>query len=188
MTERAFNAYQHEVRAILDGRQTQFRRVIKPQPLGEYKGGFIGEMPKCPYGASGDMLWVRETWVYDNAPDYSGDVLLFRADGEINGMSWRQSTHMPRWASRITLRVADVRVERVQHISMKDVLAEGLDYEEGVTAEWFNEGEHYYTAGSPTPGEKYAFIRLWDSTNAARGYGWDANPWVWVVEFEKVQP
>lgn len=177
MKERAFNAYQHEVCAILDGRQTQFRRVIKPQPIGEYKGGFIGVLPRCRYGDLGDLLWVREAWAYENAQGYSGDVLLFRADGDISGVPWRRSIHMPRWASRITLRIVDVRIERVQEIGPSDYRAEGIDLSYGAQMNSLQIEPMY----------KNRWIALWDSINAKRGYGWDANPLVWVIEFEKVQ-
>ena len=164
------------VRAILEGRKTQTRRVVKPTsgPHSIEKtictpgslAAFIRH--RCPYGQPGDRLWVREAWW--KRPDGS---ISYRADGNdfVAGgrPRYSPSIHMPRWASRITLRLTDVRVERVQDISVSDCIAEGLGY--------------------PTD-DRYAavdnFKPLWDSINAARGYGWDANPWVWVLVFEPV--
>jgi hypothetical protein len=186
------------VRAILDGSKTQTRRVVKPQPLS------AGPVP-CPYGKIGHRLWVRETHRY-GVHDDLWDAVEYKADGawmKPSGLDqstgwkfsqecdsdthrWRSPIFMPRWASRILLEVTDVRVERVQEISEADVLAEGVDYENGETAEWFDEGEHYYIAGSPHTGEKYAFMCLWDSINA-KTYPWDSNPWVWAVSFKRVE-
>ena len=202
------------VRAILDRRKTQTRRVVKPQPddvwhESGWKNGGVGmrfgmevEGVLCPYGVPGDRLWVRETWAavmfYEAhvegfglgyADDWEGSshipqgpseyTILYRADNEWDesvedrGFRWRPSIHMPHWASRITLEVTDVRVERVQDISEADAEAEGappiLVPPDGGGAP-FTEG----------------FMDLWDSINAKRGFGWDANPWVWVVAFRSV--
>lgn len=160
------------VRAILDGRKTQTRRVIKPQPpawawavheLSE--GRFFWADTKldsedarlwpncddqvtCPYGVNGDRLWVKENW-------------------------WRH--HLPRWASRITLEIESVRVERVQEITRPDVEREGLQSDDTMR-----------------PGHKHSdcymmhrFAELWDRINSKRGFGWDANPWVWVINFRR---
>jgi hypothetical protein len=139
---------------------------------GNAYGGWEPKLPpwsKWPYQL-GDTLWVRETWAYST--DYDGDVILnrkilYRADGEktILPSTWRPSIHMPRWASRINLEVTGVRVERLKDITEEDALAEGVissDYDKTY---------------------RYAFSVLWDSINAKRGYGWAANPWVWVIEF-----
>ena len=182
------------VRAILSGVKTQTRRVIKPQPV-QYNrpdwpcthgwrevpqmGGWeiswnndsmtaaeaIGEY--CPYGKTGDQLWVRETWrVNGNAHDYARagkESVFYRADEDWNvDAGWRPSIFMPRWASRITLEVTDVRVERLQNVSHEDGRAEGFDSLDG-------------------------FALLWDRINEKRGYGWHANPWVWAVEFRAVK-
>jgi hypothetical protein len=88
---------------------------------------------------------------------------------------WRPSIHMPRWASRITLEVTDVRVERVQEISEEDAKTEGVT--PSIVGEWWDHLK--YRAG---------FQTLWNSINEKRGFGWDENPWVWVVEFKKGQP
>lgn len=131
----------------------------------------IGEY--CPYGVRGDQLWVRETWaaLHPGTDDVMREVdpqpsicsLAYKATGEhdING-SWRPSIFMPRWASRITLEVTSVRVERLQDISHEDGKAEGFDSLDG-------------------------FALLWDRINEKRGYGWHANPWVWAVEFRAVK-
>ena len=186
------------VRALLAGTKTQTRRVVKPQPPGlwmkpetavitDHHGrwafsriapnGLAVAWPrgtdsiKCPYGVPGDTLWVRETWA-----NVSGGA-FYRADGKWpcafgDEPKWKPSIHMPRWASRITLRVTDVRVERVRAISERDAQAEGAAKESGV-------GGMSYVNG---------FHRLWDSINDARGYGWDVDPWVWALTFERVTP
>lgn len=200
------------VRAILDGRKTQTRRVVKPQPRFHADGGpgwypdgdakqrkhygtldhFRRGMPTdfCPYGVPGDRLWVRETWAVD-APldevrrereDLMGSVDFghgpyFRADPvhENSGLTWRPSIHLPRWACRLTLEVVNVRVERLQDISERDCLAEGIGCAtEGTTVAEFGMAKRMYR-------------ELWDSINAKRT-PWASNPWVWVVEFRKVEP
>ena len=205
------------VRAILDGRKTQTRRVVKPQPdeVFERSGDVLlawGEEARsvsvqCPYGAPGDLLWVRETHAYiwpapvdngmvydDEHPEgrpirrdeceveyradtgnaYPGDWPPEDARGNSEAPKWSPSIFMPRWASRLTLRVTDVRVERLQSISEADAEAEGAEPilvpPDGGSCP-FCEG----------------FRRLWDSINAKRGHGWDTNPWVWVVSFERVE-
>lgn len=184
------------VRAIRNGKKTQTRRVMKPQPEDRWKfmGGLsfcksdhkkplgcVEEELKCPYGKKGGRLWVRETFAVD-APlkqvrmeneDAMGPSVphgpYFRADRvhENTGLTWRPSIHMPRWASRITLEITNVRVERVQDISVEDALKEGI---------------RHSTMACP----KMEFAQLWNSINEKRGYGWDANPWVFVLCFEKV--
>jgi hypothetical protein len=91
---------------------------------------------------------------------------------------WRPSIFMPRWASRITLKITDVRVERLQDISEDSAMAEGAQ-KYGETPD----GELLFDVGS----YRYGFKLLWDSINAKRGYGWDANPYVWVIEFRRVE-
>jgi hypothetical protein len=174
------------VRAILEGRKTQTRRVVKPQPreapiLGypglvwKNKHWAINDTPRFvnPYGQPGDRLWVRETWSRDD----QGKV-WYRADGEDGGAAyggvdlpggatfypgaWKPSIHMPRWASRILLEIVSVRVERVQEISEDGTKPEGFDLLSD-------------------------FINTWNRLNAARGFGWDKNPWVWCIEFKRVE-
>lgn len=172
------------VRAILDGRKTQTRRVCKVQwaePMPPERAALL-VAHQCPY-APGQRLWVRETWAHIGGTDVSG-WLCYRAD--INKRqdtltrvrTWRPSIHMPRWVSRITLEVTGVRLERVQDISEADVAAEGCDNN---PQEWNEDMNRYGVARS-------SFAALWDSINIARGYGWEGNPWVWVVEFKRVQP
>lgn len=192
------------VKAILDGRKTQTRRVMKPQPIIGEGGSMVdlgngwavldgimaGEW-NCPYGKPGDRLWVRETWraggiyadimkIADLNPA-ADEHIHYRADEQDSGVDvWRPSIHMPRWASRITLEVTDIRVERVQDISETDVGAEGIES----TLTDPNTGN----VVERCPGDRWAFAGLWDSINAKRGYSWESNPWVWVVEFKRVQP
>ena len=182
------------VRAILEGRKMQTRRVVKPQSavLTDAMARWLGVQPPpnqnspvipCPYGQPGDRLWVREAWkhieggaVYDAAGgimDSHDPETIYRASEPIRRGPWKPSIHMPRWASRILLEVVSVRVELLKDISPADCVCEG-----------------YY---SP-PGTRYAqeelnaldwYRELWESIN---GHGsWDANPWVWVVEFKRVQ-
>lgn len=199
------------VRAILDGRKTVTRRVVKPQPdfLGSMTdpttpfktlgAGLHGQIV-CPYGKPGDRLWVRETWQgplidddemradsswWKNMSRYqnpahcayraSGDSCEFvDPDGDMQ-CRWKPSIHMPRWASRILLEVTDVRVERLQAITRSDIRAEGLQCPPELASDDVSPNyRDWYPA---------AFRELWNST----GGDWDANPWVWVVEFKRVE-
>lgn len=158
------------VRAILDGRKTQTRRVIKDKYIKSRWHDAEGEhiLAVCPYEA-GDRLWVRETWV----PSFHGLDCLYKADEASNELfpvnKWKPSIHMPRWASRINLKITEVRAERINDISTEDCMAEGLEQR------------------IPYEGFRYRFRRLWDSINAKRGYSWESNPWVWVIEFKRAQ-
>jgi len=127
-----------------------------------------------PYGQAGDRLWVRETWAVANYKGQSvgpyvadAEEVVYRADGfDLKGR-WRPSIHMPRIASRIDLLIKQVRVERLQQISTDDAVAEGIkELQGGATVE---------------------FMNLWDSINAKRGFGWATNPWVWVIEFDRIR-
>lgn len=210
------------VRAILDGRKTQTRRVIKPQPHdiadrsseevnAAWQEGFIPV--KCPFGKVGDLLWVRESFnlvTYDElhpreSPNpmeqmkgYMNNHLVFAAGGvtyhPIHGKArWKPSIHMPRWASRITLEITGVCVERLQDISEDDALAEGLWT--GVWGEdgyWVSVGEPDFENESNVHYDEYghngihpeirAYRQLWESINGLKS--WDANPWVRVIEFK----
>ena len=206
------------VRAILKGRKTQTRRVIKPQPvLGKpWKHGWIVDpdvmdipIAYCPHGIPEDRLWVRETWATIATYDYlkpsvipNGEarrpVIYYAAHPE--SAAWnspnrgkvRPSIFMPRWASRIMLEVTGVRVEQVQEISEKDARAEGLEsYSSSYGSGSASFPIQIYKAFPEKDGgflrATRAFEALWDSINAKRGFGWDANPWVWVIEFEAVR-
>lgn len=144
---------------------------------------------RCPYGEPGDLLWVRETHAIATGHMYDGEAAVkYRADDALVALHdersnsharnasisdrWRPSIHMPRWASRLTLRVTEVRVERLQDISEDDAEAEGVD-------------PYEYPSGPLAPSHRGAFFELWDKLNAQRA-PWRSNPWVWVVSFERV--
>ena len=177
------------VRALLDGSKTQTRRVVKPQPVydGRFAGGwklkgkkgheaatcspFIAEV--CPYGQPGDRLWVRESFAHiyrdNSSPERrSFEDVAYMADGrgiDIGAYgSWKPSIHMPRWASRITLEITGVRVERLQDISEADARAEG--------------------ASQHPDGPWHAYRSLWTLINGPDS--WAANPWVWIIEFKRI--
>ena len=204
------------VQAILDGKKTQTRRVIKPQPVKEatmferfietvdcgLEARFGNDIStavcdrKVHYKPS-DILWVRETW---RATGVISEPYAYKADEEVLNLlgesgqilsiryAWRPSIHMPREAARIFLRVINVRVERLQEITEEDAVAEGIDWLDEACYE--NNGWHptYYDPDSGgQPVFRDGFIKLWDSLNAKRGYGWDTNPWVWVIEFERCE-
>lgn len=203
------------VRAILAGRKTQTRRVVKPQPFDAPErigvapldgggSGFSdddGEVWRCPYGAIGDLLWVRETWsvwrmggyweprecdeiegpIDKQSFDENGYELCFRAsEPDAVADRWRSPLYMPRWASRLTLRITDVRVERVQDISELDAEREGV--ERGPSGR----GVYPGTGAAQVMTYRDGYRLAWDALNAKRGYGWDANPWVWALTFEVV--
>lgn len=142
---------------------------------------------KCPYGEPGDRLWVRETFAHFFAGQ-SPEACMYLADAGTNRFMtakdetdakekwtgfWKPSIHMPRWASRITLEITGVRVERLEVMSRKDAIAEGMD----------NKGPlNDYGTGAI---ERDSFAKLWDSINAKK-HPWSSNPWVWVIEFRQV--
>lgn len=236
------------VRAVLDGRKTQTRRVMKVQPPSdEYKmcqlmdstaredrkniykwhwviveGLNIKKSDEnyfnVPYGFKGDRLWLRETFVIESDQEYIGEVEIptdrpikiestfegskyhliphYRAtepepnivfsdqDSMDDRTRWKPSIFMPRWASRITLEITDVRAERVQDIIKKpqDIEAEGVHYDIDAKIIGPCEGD----AGNLIEG----FSDLWNSINAKRNdgiYSWESNPWVWVVEFKRIE-
>jgi hypothetical protein len=175
-------------RALLDGRKTQTRRVMSER----HRYHFIeasGDLELCPYGVAGDRLWVRESFWGCDMPGY-GDHPCVVYEDEWHGKEYHAAEvrpyarrfghipgiHMPRDCSRITLEVTNVRVERLRDISVRDAIAEGA------------EPLLPHLACTQACPEDYVagYRKLWDSLNAARGYGWDVNPWVWVVEFKKV--
>lgn len=219
MKERGMIFNSEMVRAILDGRKTQTRRIMKEQPVlnGNFYEVFgsawskgmtsIPAVPghslstRCPFGAVGDRIWVRETFQgplfdYDLMDSYCKDptpfekpeFCVYKADGvpapefydaddELH-CCWRPSIHMPRWASRILLEITDVRVERLNAISQADAIAEGAPPShpsiDCVSQEY----------GFPD------FSRSWFGQTWQHIYGeesWDANPWGWVIEFKRVE-
>ncbi|MEL5431682.1 hypothetical protein [Serratia nevei] len=224
------------VRAILDGRKTQTRRVVSDRHLHLIDvASQIGECyplesginhansqsyyrDLCPFGWAGDRLWVRETWgvvshdfdenerIIDWVPDrpataihempfgngyYSGHA-IYAADGEFiwgdddghgERSCWKPSIHMPRWASRITLEITAVRVERLNDISEEDAEAEGIDMEALYDSQDCYDciADHNMTGRPTVTG---AFKYLWESIYGVDS--WNANPWVWVIEFKQV--
>ena len=184
------------VRPILEGRKTHTRRVVKVAWSGTGEAllsqSRIDPAYKCPYGQPGDRLWVRETWGYsEDLPDGFQDGrhvsrrwLRYRADGEAaDVLRWKPSIHMPRWASRITLEVVAVRVERLQDISEEDAQAEGIELAAALAA---------FICDTPAMRQerksayRSAFVDLWQSINGPGS--WEQNPLVWVVEFRRVWP
>lgn len=230
------------VQAILSGRKSQTRRVVKPQPPNEWEydtrgnvgfvlreqpacfqggkywqyGAHWGSHPRldlpfpdCPYGVPGDTLYVRESFWAVDSPYFNCAHFLYEDEFEQYdkgtrdeyeaGQSWahRQghdfwdtracglryghipSIHMPRWASRITLEITDVRVERLQEISEADAIAEGA--ERYSDAKKLDEIDRLYLTEDT---HRHGFAALWDSLNAKRGFSWESNPWVWRIEFK----
>ncbi|WP_024691686.1 hypothetical protein [Pseudomonas tremae] len=187
------------VRAILSGQKTVTRREVKkPAALDCLAAGFEpaflalpGNADLCPYGKVGDRLWVREAWQADEqvnaiAPRElsHGEPIQYPADGAsrqtgcsmITPGKTRPSIHMPRWVSRILLEITDVRVERLQAISRSDIRAEGLECPPELASDDVSPNyRDWYPA---------AWRDLWESINGAGA--WDANPWVWVVEFKRM--
>lgn len=238
------------VRAILDGRKTQTRRIVKPprrwpefshcdpfaMPPAVWwwngKHDRVGVRKECPHGQPGDRLWVRETWqdvhplqVAEGRYSQEGRAgipgppmvkyrTIYRADGEYPRIhfnhpdgshvddwpyrsvctgedctrrhlhpaesytGWMPSIHMPRWASRITLEVTGVRVERLQDITEDDARAEGIEQ----TARLVTDRDGTYWVCDSDSDLVGGFGCLWDSLNAKRA-PWESNPWVWVIEF-----
>lgn len=202
MTERPIIFSAPMVRAILDGSKTQTRRIASGvaalhaatgEPLSRLDSA--GPRVACPYGKPGDKLWVKETTVNVEDHGYTGPVYMESDDGrstmdfglapapddctevEPHELKLRPSTRMPKSMARIWLEVTGVRVERLQDISAEDAKAEGVECWrntetlKGLTACC----EHFY-----------AFEDLWKHINGPGS--WDANPWVWVIEFRRVEP
>lgn len=190
------------VRALMDGRKTQTRRVVKlprKDGVGDNRYVFTDSEGKdrfidCPYGEPGDRLWVRETWAdvdYESREDgmvCTRTATIYRADGVGLGefgpdeIKWRPSIFMPRLASRITLEITGVRVQRLQDISEEDAIAEGIHYDEAMKGYQVGDGMSgiFYHGRNP----RISYRDLWDSINGE--LSWELNPWVWVVEFRRV--
>lgn len=240
--ERGILMHARSVNGILEGRKTQTRRIVKPQPerpddcsyydnLGSEWYPIYGPKPndervRCPYGQPGDRLWARERWrvvgwhegepivigyADDARREEGGDstcsddyenwyVRMMEqssADCEKAGLTlnkfdeydmgesgivtrWRPGIHMPRWASRITLEITDVRVERVQDISTEDIMAEGVGGDVIVSAE---RAAKMGTTDTEFD-HRIRWHELWEDTNGKGA--WERNDWVWVVEFRRV--
>ena len=226
------------VRAILAGRKTQTRRIVKPQPPNDATDVFSWYAPHlpdevkapeglwywvseglrhhvaCPYGKPGDRLWVREKFalsVFDpEGGDHHDDPTNWNpiyfaddpddqswtdGDGHPIKAPWRASIHMPKWASRITLEITDVRVERVQDISDSDAIAEGIERNVPLDADdwdatehgWFPYCSHHPKACECFPAfdARESFSGLWKRINGPDS--WKANPFVWVISFKRVE-
>lgn len=224
MKERGMIFNGEMVRAILDGRKTQTRRIMKNQPAGDspdtpalirnVDGGFqwyghYGESSifNCPFGAIGDRIWVRETFQGPLVPEDELSEFLgenpdkfespayceYAADGgprpeyvdadDNTRHGWRPAIHMPRWASRITLEITNVGVQRLQSISQNDAAREGLIRLPATGRYCLNQGDQYFGGASHDAREVFSW--LWESI-----YGevsWQENPWVWVIEFKRIE-
>lgn len=235
MKERGMIFNGEMVRAILDGRKTQTRRIMKvqPKPSKSRPGDFWFSSKKlesmvhvsdlapgnspiadyhlfiqehcCPFGAVGDRIWVRETFQgplfdYDLMDSYCKDptpfekpeFCVYKADGvpapefydaddELH-CCWRPSIHMPRWASRITLEITDVRVEQLNAISEEDATAEGVPHAGSLLPDYPGA---FLTPKGDFATAKVAFQRLWESIYGEES--WKANSWVWVISFKRVE-
>lgn len=219
------------VRAILDGRKTQTRRLVKPQPYysrsnppsfsdtepgdlficpdlfptSENRGWVITRCENhgtyhsmgqqefgqkhCPYGPVGRRLWVREAWGYVGGDEYiymqeRGAVRYhsdFIGNESVPGGRWRSPIHMPRFASRMTLEVTGIRCERVQDISETDADAEGT------TSHYYCEEPTATRDGVHRCQPIEAYRRVWESLHTTPGTRWEDNPWVWVIDFKKLE-
>lgn len=194
------------VQAILEGRKTQTRRVVKPQPMKDsaapHKDGnqwlHMGSVYKCPYGQPGDILWVRETWALPQ--DLDGNDIGYQYKTEYGDGSedwnWKPSIHMPFAAARIFLRIKSVRVERLQGITEEDAIDEGVETKLYGSHPYFCTLDYtrrpkkqggFWPGFCADTGDQFrkSFHTLWQSINGAES--WNANPWVWVVEFERIR-
>jgi len=211
------------VRAILAGQKTQTRRAVKLPDGFDFTGGLgrdrddpvnwggedqdgmwwaladgdgVDRVLPCPFGQTGDRLWVRETWAHVPSTAYRGSMGLQQTENPTSaGMSavyaadwersapgrWRPSIHMPRWACRLVLDITDVRVERLQAISDADCWAEGAILEK--RPDEFSSTAVRGVDGCAHLTPRGAFMGLWLST----GGDWAANPWVWVIGFKRVE-
>ena len=199
------------IRAILEGRKSQTRRVIKPvrgfeqhnickpdmaaDPWAVWWHGDItdrvGCLQTCPYGVPGDHLYVREgvrlCGADDTGAPLSEPPVWYLADGPCDQRLYphrRTCRFMPRWASRITLEITDVRVQRVNDITDADAIAEGCTNGGCV----YCGSDEPCGCETPRPDHRETFVHLWNSINEKRGLGWFANPWVWAISFKAVKP
>lgn len=171
------------IRVILDGRKTLTRRAIKnillsdSWPAAQQVKDFIN----CPYGYKRDQLWVRETWAYgcglDSHENCDRGCIKYKADEEYEnefGLKWKSPRFMPRWASRITLKIINVTAERLKNITEEDAKKEGFEIGHGL-----DESSPFFAKG--------AFKKYWDILYHKKPeYQWLSNPWVWVIEFKRL--
>lgn len=211
MAERPILMNAPMVRATLAGTKTQTRRIVKGVALDWLeRDGFTPEFTAapenrmCPYGQPGDRLWVREAWMpdpprdgswphvaFDGCKPHDMELIpeqyrtpkhcLYRADGHEKLTGWTPSIHMLRWASRITLEITGVRAERLQDISEADCIAEGIEPRADGWA-WYTGTDRDWTY---TTQPRTSYRSLWESINGHES--WYANPWVWVVEFKRLE-
>lgn len=195
MKERPIIFRAEMVRAILAGRKTQTRRIVKPLHMATVYAEQFPILAMCPYGSPGDRLWVRETCRAEAIDDEWLCGVRYVADGQFMPIAntrdasdrWVQlywyrgmegatvpPIHMPRWASRITLEITDVRLEQLQDISGMDAKREGVS----VPA-------HIPEDGADLDYARRGFRRLWEEIHG--GGSWEKNPWVWVIEFKKLE-
>lgn len=192
MKERGLIFTRESIPGLQSGAKTQSRRVVRPQPgptrLLDHNGtlvevtdrGFARWLEesrqrtlRCPYGVPGDLIWVKEAFAL------LGKQTIYRADKLSqtegyshvirNGGRWKSPRFMPKVAARIWLELTGVRVERLQNIRAGDVIREGFFDQEGLGR------------------SKAAFSAIWDELNAKRGFPWESNPWVWVLEFRRCE-
>jgi hypothetical protein len=182
MDERSIIFTTEMIHAILRGRKTQTRRLMRPQPdrheAQDHQPARVFLGPRqllCPFGSAGSRLWVRERWGYrrqffDPRAPASGE-LVYGADGpppRCVATPWKPSLYMPRSACRLVLQIVDARPQRLQEISEADAVAEGCP------ADWLARPAQW-------------FHQLWDQLSQAHGQNWRANPWVWVLHFGVAQ-
>lgn len=184
------------VRAILDGRKTQTRRQVKFPVIdknmscelaGNELAGELaaGNYRNSPFGKPGDRIWVRETWARYNI-DQNSHEMAYRAttpEDWPEGGRWRPSIHMPRWASRILLEITNIGAQRLNSISQADAARQGLIRLPATGRYCLNQGDQYFGGASHDAREVFSW--LWESI-----YGedsWKANPWVWVIEFKRIE-
>lgn len=211
MKERPMMFNAEMVRAVLDGRKTQTRRIMKNQPCESVVGGAVSVRNvgggyqwfaddgdscvfHCPIGAVGDRIWVRETF------GDCGERLVYRADtydgAHCKVKRWTPSIHMPRWASRITLEITGVRVERLNDISHEDAGREGIHtevWDQTVVARNYAAEDEFFQFWSESMPHyvemnelfRASFHSLWQSIYGEES--WQANPWVWVIEFKRIE-